>query len=152
MTYGNTLRIFWISMTFMLLVSISSAIAASITYSPTHADGEVIPITANQLKPSQCSALNLTNIISGSGNIQGSNQADLILGSPSADKINAKKGNDCIVSGNGDDEIRGGMDDDVLVGGSGDDELKGENGTDVCYGEAGLDTSDGTCETVYGIP
>ena len=114
--------------------------------------GKKIPITANHLSPTECETINLTDIVTGSGNIQGTNQSDLVLGSPSADKINAKKGNDCIMGGGGDDELRGGQDDDILLGGFGDNELKGQTGIDTCYGGDGSDTTDGTCETIYEVP
>lgn len=152
MIHKKVFRLFWIWILILGLISISSAFAASNTYTVTYADREIIPITANQLSPAECRTINLTNIVTGSGNIQGTNASDLIFGSSSADKINAKKGNDCIVGGGGDDELRGGEDDDILLGGLGDDELKGETGIDTCYGGGGSDTTDGTCETIYEVP
>jgi Ca2+-binding RTX toxin-like protein len=145
-------RRFWTAMLLLILLSIFSAFAAENTVLVSGAEDRSFGISANDLKPSECSALNLTNIVTGGGSIQGSNGNDLILGSTSSDKINAKKGNDCVLGGDGDDELRGGDDDDVLLGGPGDDDLQGEKDQDTCYGGPGNDTSDGSCEVIYEIP
>jgi Ca2+-binding RTX toxin-like protein len=145
-------RGFWTGMLSLVAVSIFSAFAAANTVALSGAEDASFGISANDLKPSECSALNLTNIVTGSGNIQGSNGSDLILGGASADKINAKKGNDCVLGGDGDDELKGGDQDDVLLGGPGNDDLQGEKGQDTCYGGSGTDTSDGSCEVIFEIP
>jgi Ca2+-binding RTX toxin-like protein len=139
-------------MLLLVALSIFSAFAAANTVAVSSAEDTSFEISANDLKPSECSALNLTNIVTGSGNIQGSNGNDLILGSTSADKINAKKGGDCVLGGDGDDELGGGKEGDVLLGGPGNDDLQGEKGIDACYGGPGNDTSDGTCEVIFEIP
>jgi Ca2+-binding RTX toxin-like protein len=66
------------------------------------------PITPNDLKPSECAALNLTNIVVGSGTFSGTNNNDLILGSSGADVIEGRGGDDCILGGGQDDDLRGG--------------------------------------------
>lgn len=78
--------------------------------------------TANQLKPPECDALNLTNVVVGSGTVVGTGAGDLIIGSPGPDTLRGKGVSDCI------------------LGGAGDDFLKGEGGNDVCIGGPGLDT------------
>jgi Ca2+-binding RTX toxin-like protein len=145
-------RRFWTAMLLLIVLSIFSAFAAANTVLVSGAEDRSFGISANDLKPPECGALNLTNIVTGSGNLQGSNGNDLILGSASADRINAKKGNDCVVGGDGGDELRGGDEDDVLLGGPGEDDLQGEKGQDTCYGGSGNDTNDGSCEVMYGIP
>jgi Ca2+-binding RTX toxin-like protein len=145
-------RRFWTGLLLLIVLSIFSAFAAANTVLLSGAEDASFGISANDLKPSECSALNLTHIVTGSGNLQGSNGSDLILGGASADKINAKKGNDCVLGGDGEDELRGGDDDDVLLGGPGNDDLQGEKGHDTCYGGPGNDTSDGSCEVMYEIP
>ena len=142
---------FWTAMLLLIVLSASSAFAAANTVLVSGAEDAAITISANDLKPLECSALNLTNIVTGSGNIQGSNGNDLILGSASADKINAKKGSDCVLGGDGGDELRGGDDSDVLLGGPGDDDLQGEKDNDMCYGGTGEDTSAG-CEVIFEVP
>jgi Ca2+-binding RTX toxin-like protein len=126
--------------------------AAANIVTGSKADDQSFPITPNDLKPRECSALNLTNLIIGSVNIQGTSQNDLILGSAIDDRVNAKQGNDCVFSGDGNDILRGMQNNDILIGGAGDDDLQGDKGTDVCYGGLGTDASDGTCETEYSIP
>ena len=88
-------------------------------------------ITANTLKPTECAALSLANVVTGTGTFSGTNTTDLILGSSAADTISGLNGNDCILGGGGNDSINGG-------GGSGD----------VCIGGAGSDTFT-NCETQY---
>lgn len=84
--------------------------------------------TANQLKPPQCAALNLTTIVVGSGTINGTGAANLMLGGAGADSMRGRGGGDC------------------LVGGAGNDVLRGNGGTDVCLGGPGVDTF-ASCET-----
>lgn len=78
--------------------------------------------TANQLKPPECAALDLTNVVVGSGTVVGTGVGDLIIGSPGPDTLRGKGMSDCI------------------LGGAGNDFLKGEGGNDVCIGGPGLDT------------
>jgi len=84
--------------------------------------------TANQLKPAACAALNLTNVVVGSGTVNGTGAADLMLGSSGNDTMAGRGGADCI------------------LGGAGDDALRGDGGTDVCIGGPGTDTFHTTCE------
>ena len=85
--------------------------------------------TANELKPSACAALNLTDWISGSGTVTANGSGDsLVLGSAGIDTLRGKNGDDC------------------LVGGAGADTLNGGPGADVCIGGAGINTFIG-CET-----
>ena len=87
-------------------------------------------ITANTLKPTECAALTLTNLVTGTGTINGTSQADLILGSSAVDTISGLNGTDCILGGGANDSINGG------------------NGADVCIGGPGTDTFS-SCETQY---
>ena len=150
----------------LVLLSLFSVFAASNTVSNSYLDVDDFPITANDLKPSECNGINLVNIRAGDG----TNANDLILGSAGGDNLNAQGGNDCILGGDGGDRLRGasGADiilagagndilignrgNDVLYGQSGDDELRGGRQTDICDGGSGTDTSDGTCETELNIP
>jgi len=95
-----------------------------------------IGISANQLKPPECAGINITNVIIGSGNINGTSADDLILGSSAIDFITGGSGNDCILGGAGNDTLHGGFGNDVLMGGP---------GIDICYGMFGEDQSYG-CE------
>jgi len=112
----------------LLMASVMSAVAAANTVAPSGLGEASHSIMPNDLKPPQCDALHLTNLITGSGNISGTLENDLILGSAGADTISGEGGNDCI------------------LGGGGNDTLIGGDGTDVCLGGAGTDTLDASCE------
>lgn len=129
-------KVFVSGMTLLLVVVLlgaATAFATSNTVPFTHLDDESSPITANDLAPSECSGINLANVILISGNGNGTNGNDLILGST------------------GDDSIRGQGGDDCIIGGGGDDFLHGGNGSDVCNGGTGTDTAN-RCETELNIP
>jgi len=121
---------FWILIVTVLISSLTALTAGNTV--PGTKLGEVTnSITANTLKPSACSALNLANIIvcpSVGGTCSGTSKNDLILGSAKVDNITGKGGNDCI------------------IGGGGNDTLNGNNGTDVCIGHTG-DTYN-SCSTI----
>lgn len=105
----------------MILASVVTAIAATNSVPSSHLTDQSRPITANDLKPSQCAALNLTEIVVGSGKFSGTNANELILGGPDADTIDGKGGSDCILGGGGNDDIDGGSGTDVCIGGPGTD-------------------------------
>jgi Ca2+-binding RTX toxin-like protein len=115
----------------VIVVGVVSAVAAGNSVPPTRLGSTLQSITANNLMPSQCSALTLADVVvcPATGNCNGTNANDLILGNAAANTINGRNGNDCIVGGGGNDTINGG------------------NGTDVCIGGAGTDTFT-NCETV----
>ncbi|MDF1501096.1 MAG: hypothetical protein P1P76_11565 [Anaerolineales bacterium] len=130
-------------------MSVVGAVAASNTVPFTRLDEDSFPITANDLKPSGCSSLNLSNIVIG-GN--GTNGNDLILGSAGDDDLSGGNGADCIVGGGGNDNLNGGQKgNDILLGGEGDDSLKGGQDTDICNGGPGTDSGHPSCETKIDI-
>lgn len=106
----------------LILSAILTAITSSNIVPESNLDDQQSVITANDLKPPECSSLNLTSVISGSGTIRGDNQNNLILGSSGNDQIDGRQGDDCI------------------LGGEGDDLLDGRNGYDICIGGGGNDT------------
>ncbi len=114
----------------MIAVSAATAMTASNSVPATRVGVSSVAITANSLKPAECSALGtLTAIKIGSGSFSGTSAAELVLGSAGADTINAAGGNDCV------------------LGGGGNDSLQGGGGTDVCDGGPGTDTFNSDCET-----
>ncbi len=127
------LRVGVIALLGLIVVSSLEAMAAANTVAASRAADLTVqnPITPNDLKPTQCNALNLTNLVTGGAN--GSNGADLILGTAGADSINGGNGDDCI------------------LGGDGNDTLRGQGGADVCDGGAGTDTFL-FCETTLNNP
>jgi Ca2+-binding RTX toxin-like protein len=75
--------------------------------------------TANELKPSACAALNLTDWIAGSGTVTAATNANtLVLGGAGIDSLKGKNGNDCLVAGAGADTLNGGLGTDVCIGGT----------------------------------
>lgn len=122
------IKLFALGLTALIAVSIISAYAAGISVPPSNVGNESIIVEANDIKPAECSALYLTNIVSGFGMLTGTSGNDLIIGSSGADTIDGGGGDDCILGGSGDDVITGG------------------DGTDVCLGGPGMD-SFSECET-----
>jgi Ca2+-binding RTX toxin-like protein len=105
------------------------ALTATNAVPATRAGRQQAAITPNTLKPSACSGITVTALRVGSGTINGSAAAELILGSAGVDTIDGAGGSDCIVGGAGNDVLRGGA------------------GTDVCIGGLGTDTFPAGCET-----
>ena len=136
----------------ILIAGTIAAYAATNTIPNTRLDIDTRNTTANDLKPSECAALNLTNIVIGSGNVDGTSGNDLILGSAGNDSLQGLQGSDCVLGGDGDDTLFGGTGGDVLLAGNGADSLNGGQGTDVCDGEGGTDSGSPTCETELNIP
>jgi hypothetical protein len=124
-------RVVVIGLVMLILASVIAAIAAVNTVPSSRTTDQNRAITANNLKPSSCSALNLTSIVVcyGSGDCNGTNASELILGNQYYNRIDASGGNDCI------------------VGGDSDDDIDGQAGTDVCIGGPGYDSFGGGCET-----
>jgi Ca2+-binding RTX toxin-like protein len=101
----------------LVLVSSINAIAAANTVPPTNLGDWRTGVNANTLKPPECASLNLTNIVTGSGRITGTNGNDLIIGSAGNDTINGRNGDDCILGGGGHDTINGGNGYNICIGG-----------------------------------
>ncbi len=149
------LRWGWLILSILILVGAISAFAAANIVPVTYLGMILRANTANDFKPPECAALNLNNIVVGSGTITGTNQNDLILGSPFDDTVNGRNGSECLLGGGGNDTIDGrqggdvilgGPGDDTLFGGPGNDTLIGGPGNDYCEGGAGTDTFDPSCE------
>jgi Ca2+-binding RTX toxin-like protein len=111
------------------IVSLTSALTAANSVPVSHADGVTNSIGANDLKPSSCASLTLTNLVIGSGAFSGTAASELVIGSLGIDTILAGGGNDCVLAGGGSDVLNGGA------------------GTDVCESGPGLDVFDASCET-----
>lgn len=123
-------RIVLLGLGLLMIVASVTAIAATNTIPPTRADLQTISFQINHLRPSACAGLSLSNLVTGSGTLTGTEGNDLILASGAADTIYGMGGSDCIVGGGGDDLIDGGADADLCVGGDGNDTFsncEGEN-------------------------
>ena len=97
------------------------AFAAGNSVPASNAGTSSQPIGPNDLKPSACSALTLTSLITGSGTFSGTSAANLVLGSAGVDTISALGGTDCVLGGGGNDSLNGGTGTDVCIGGPGTD-------------------------------
>lgn len=112
----------------IIIVTSMTAIAAANTVPPSQVDDQSVSYNINHLKPSACSGITLSNLITGSGTLTGTTGNDLIIASSGADVIDGVGGDDCILGGGGADTITGG------------------DGSDVCLGGAELDSFT-TCES-----
>jgi hypothetical protein len=130
----------------LIILGAGSALAAANIVPPTSIGEYFGPaITPNDLKPPECSAINVDQITAGSGIINGTASNNLILGSAGPDTITASNQGsrwltNCIVGGAGNDHIYGSKKDEIILGGPGDDYIDGGGGYDICYGGGGNDT------------
>lgn len=131
MSIRKIYRLVVVGLAALVLSSIMSAMAASNSIPTSGLDEISRSITVNDLKPAQCDAIHLTNLIAATGMISGTADNDLILGGSGADTISGEGGNDCI------------------LGGGGNDTLYGNSGTDVCIGGSGADILDDSCEAKH---
>jgi len=115
------IQIFATGLFLLISISVFSAFAAGISVPPVNIDAQSSTVSTNDFKPSQCSGITLTNLVTGTGIITGTAGNDLILGSVNADTFDGLGGNDCILGGGGDDTITGGADVDICLGGPDND-------------------------------
>lgn len=111
----------------LILASVASASAANIVVPTTHRTDQTAAITANTLKPVECSGITLTSVVycpAPGGICDGTAASELLIGSANMDTINGKGGSDCILAGGGDDDITGSQSTDICVGGPGNDVFK----------------------------
>ena len=110
----------------LILVSAVTAVTAA-NIIPSSRLGEYTnTITANTLKPIECSAITLTAILycpASGGNCDGTDASELVIGSTADDDIRSGKGDDCVLGGGGNDSLRGEQNADVCLGGPGTDGL-----------------------------
>ena len=124
------IKIFAAGLFLLIATSVFSAFAAGLSVPPINIGAQSLSVSVNDFKPSQCSGITLTSLVTGTGIITGTTGNDLILGSANADAIDGLGGDDCILGGGGDDTVTGG------------------EGTDICLGGPDND-SFLTCETEY---
>ncbi len=134
------------SLIIVVLLNPFGAFSAANTIPVSYAMDIRIPIHQSHLVPAICVGTIYTNVIQGSGNIQGTSGNDLIFGSDGYDNISGGGGNDCILAGGGWlDIINGDAGDDVIDGGSGFDIISGGDGIDTCYNGEWV----GSCEFIW---
>lgn len=111
----------------LALLTAGVVLTAANVVADSRAGVEQDVVTANDLKPPECAALNLS-VVRGPGGGGGGNANALIIGTTAGEAINGNGGDDCI------------------LGGGGNDTLRGNGGNDVCVGGAGTDTFHSSCE------
>jgi len=121
----RAVRLFAAGLMLLVLASMISVFAAKNTVPESGLGRTGRAVTANDLKPSECDGLNLTNTVLGG---DGTDANSLILGSAISETLRGLGGDDCI------------------LGGGGDDTIDGSDGADVCIGGPGNDTFE-NCET-----
>ncbi|MBL8061578.1 MAG: hypothetical protein JNK32_01045 [Anaerolineales bacterium] len=114
----KAVRLLMIGLFAVIVITSMTAIAAANTVPPSQVDDQPVSYNVNHLKPSACSGIVLSNLITGPGTLTGTEGNDLILGSTGADVIDGLGGNDCILGGGGADTITGGDSSDVCLGGA----------------------------------
>ena len=120
MCYRTFIRLAFILFVGLLVFSVVFAFAANNVVPPTRLSDQSSIVTANQLKPPACSAIQLTAVLvcpTAGGPCTGTNASELVIGSTVDDEIDAGKGDDCILGGKGSDTIKGEQHLDVCVGG-----------------------------------
>lgn len=130
MKLPHPLQLLTVGLVALILFSSVTAVAATNTVPVTWLDSATSSVGINDLKPSACAGLFLTNLVSGAGTFTGTSGNDLILGSSGVDAIDGLGGDDCILGGGGDDQISGGDGNDICLGGPGTDVFttcEGEN-------------------------
>ena len=126
----HPLQLLTLGLAALILFSTVTAIATTNTVPPSRLDQTTLFIGINDYKPSACAGYYLTNLVTGTGALTGTEGNDLIIGSADVDTIDALGGNDCILGGGGDDMITGGDGNDICMGGPGTDVFttcEGEN-------------------------
>lgn len=114
-------RLLGFTLILLILLSVMNAAAAGIVVPTTRIDDQRTAISVDDLAPPSCASISLTNLVTGSGWIFGTNGNDLIVTSSAGDLIFGFDGNDCIVSGGSADTIFAGNGNDVCIGGPGAD-------------------------------
>ena len=113
----------WVTFAVVITLAATSVWTATSTVSPSRAGLDAAPAGPNEIKPSECSSIGLSNIVAGSGTFSGGNSSDLVVAGAGSDTIQGLDGSDCILAGGGDDVIEGGPGADICLGGPGADEF-----------------------------
>jgi signal peptidase len=121
-------------------LSVVSGFTASNTVPVTYAGKKTQAVTDNQLAPSRCSVLQLTDTIvmsPSATSVTGTGSNELILGANRKGTVNynGRGGNDCIVAGGGAGSTN------VIDGGTGSN--------DICIGAPGAANSFKNCDQVF---
>lgn len=98
-------------------------------YMLTQPDGDTA--TANLVVKVGGSAYVAPNVITGPGDLVGTDGSDVLIAGDGGHMLDGGAGSDRLEGGNGSDTLIGGLGDDFLIGGLGDDTLTGGAGNDT---------------------
>lgn len=117
---------FWVALIFTFIVGLVSlmASAAANTVPTTGLSDQTFGVPLDDVRPTECYQISIANLITGSGNVDGSQDNDLILASSGNDTLQGKNGDDCVVGA-------------AVVGGQ--NKIDGGNGYNVCIGNVNDD-------------
>jgi hypothetical protein len=141
------LRLSFLGLPFLILLSLHIASAASLTMtsSALNLTLDDTSFTAEAVKPSACSSITLDdNIVTGSTTLTDTTgKSSLLITTGGDDAIYGLDGDDCLVANSGADSLDGGSGADVCLGQGGNDTF---NNCEACYGGSGSDTDmTGSC-------
>lgn len=108
----------------LVVLGVVSAFAAANAVPLSRVTNQVFVITANSLKPPECTMDLEAIVVIGAGQSPANGKRnELIIGTPNNDVIDGRPGDDCILGGGGNDILDGGPGNgnDVLIGGPGSD-------------------------------
>jgi hypothetical protein len=104
---GRFLLVAGLVATAMLSFATTQALTASNTVPTTNIAQLTQSITPAQLAPSECSSLNVTSVVGGTGTVNATASHQLVLGSSAVDTLGDTFGSDCLVGGAGSDTFNG---------------------------------------------
>jgi Ca2+-binding RTX toxin-like protein len=128
-----TFRVVAVAATATLVGGIFGAFTASVNVPASAVAQATHALTINEIAPSQCAGITLTNIVIGSGTVNGTAANDLIIGSSGSDTLKGNGGADCMVGGS-----HGGT----------RDTFQGGPANDVCIGDGTRTDSYTSCKTI----
>lgn len=121
---AQSLKKLWVilpltAMNLFLVFTATNSVPASL------AGSQITAITANDVKPTACDALDLVTVLGGPLLVTGTGADELVLGSELGDSLDGAGGSDCIIGGPGADTLNGGSGTDICLGGDGTDTFLG---------------------------
>ena len=100
----------------VIFTGLLSVTTSSNTVSVSRLGSRTVATGIPELRPPACSTMTLTRLVTGTGNINGNANSELILAARGANKITGQGGNDCILGGADATELDGGPGSDVCIG------------------------------------
>lgn len=100
---------------FLVIAGLLSVTTASNTVPTSRLGSRTTSTGISELRPPACSGMTLTNLVTGTGNVNGTNGNDLVLGGRGTKAVNGKAGDDCLLGGVDATSVDGGAGSDVCI-------------------------------------